>query len=124
MNFTRQKLFDNAVNQIRKQGYRKSVGYDGKCALVSEDGYKCAIGASLPDDTPSHILKSRAIIIRLIQDKWVKDFFGEIEYSDLGFLDYLQLLHDRQYAGTSAHIWEKAFAKFADKFNLKLSYPS
>jgi hypothetical protein len=84
---TLQQVFDNAVT-VAKTG-KKSVR-NGECRYRSEDGSKCFIGASIPDDIYSSDFEGEPIVSLIYRKDINGLFYGAQEL----VLQELQELHD------------------------------
>ena len=128
MALTPQQLYDNALNQIRKQG-TASHDDDG-CLYRGPNGTMCAVGASIPDDLYFPGMEHVEIRYLLAQSDWfyrthtikidkLREHLGE-ENEDL--MVHLQRIHDelepRIGAAFSMLDFEIRMKGLADKFGL------
>ncbi len=124
---TRQQLFDNALNGIRAQGHRQSVGSftngsSGSCVYISPSGDRCAVGHSLPASITRERLEQRYKNSGTGPDS-LRVAFPEvaavIHEDDLDFLARLQRVHDnRRLVNEGASYFEPAMEQFAAKHDL------
>lgn len=94
MTLTNQQVFDNALNQMRKQNYMRSYNPDLQtCVYRGKNGLKCAIGASIPDSMYDPEIEGKAAwhLLQLVQFREL--FQGVRQY----LLEELQRLHDGDY---------------------------
>lgn len=91
MTLTNQQVFDNALNQVRKQKYMRSINYERECcAYRGEHGLKCAVGASIPDSLYTPDIENKTAFDLLLRRPF-SELFRHVN-SDL--LSDLQRLHD------------------------------
>lgn len=91
MTLTNQQVFDNALNQVRTQGYMRSYNHAMQCCTYRGDhGRKCAVGASIPDNLYDPGIENRAAFALLLSWPY-RDLFRHVN-SEL--LSELQRLHD------------------------------
>ena len=91
MTLTNQQVFDNALNQMRKQNYMRSYNPDLQaCVYRGKNGLKCAIGASIPDSLYDPGIEDRTVSELL----WSPPFAELFHLVDLCLLQDLQHLHD------------------------------
>ena len=92
---TDQQVFDNALNQVRKQQYMRSFDSERQCcAYRGEHGRKCAVGASIPDSLYSRDIEGETASQILCRTEFINLFVG---VSPL-LLSALQRLHDDGFA--------------------------
>lgn len=91
MTLTNQAVFDNALNQVRKQGYMRSWDCEEDCcAYRGEHGRKCAVGASIPDSLYSRDIENETASRILCRIEFINLFAGVSPT----LLTALQRLHD------------------------------
>jgi len=113
---TLQEIFDKVVQHARTQG-RKSLTADGECVYRSPDGYKCFIGALIPDAV--YVPKMEGIAAGALVEFYPTTYylFAGI---DSNSLSTLQEIHDT----LVVEVWEAAFEDFASEHNLTYAEPS
>lgn len=119
--FDKQKLFETAVNHMRKQG--EVAISDGVCSYRTPEGLKCAVGAFIPDEAYTPEIERRGASHPLI----ARDIFGlhpEADAENINFLCSLQqYLHD-DLRGASGETFmsrlERYIAYFAEIYRLTI----
>ena len=118
---TAQELFDIAITQMRKQGQKSVVmdyapGYT--CRYVSPEGFKCPIGALIPDAIYKTEMEEKSFDVLMHSNLLPIDLQAEFQvHADL--LRQLQNIHDNTYVEK----WEDGFFLLAKKLNLKYATP-
>ena len=107
-----QDIFDKVCNHLLSQGER-SLGTDGLCRYRGEDGFKCAVGAVIPDRLYLPEFE-RNNVIRLL--KWYADKLPRWFKTHRKLLLDLQLLHDN----TAPCHWKQALLDLGESYGLQI----
>lgn len=128
MTLTNQQVFDNALSQVRKQGYMRSYNHAMQCcAYRGANGFKCAVGASIPDSLYAPGIENQTAGRLLQQAEFRELFQGVSQY----LLEELQRLHDGDYdeldegdESINATLFESRMKHLALQFDLDYKEPA
>lgn len=129
-----QEIFDAVVEHARQMETRSKEKGEGGCKYRM-NGNKCFVGCLIPDDVYQESMEYLNVHDVLADFPGFKSLFTKLTtvcgHSNLvNFLRNIQLIHDEGELcsiGSSDVIdrvlWEKRFASFSDKYNLKFNSP-
>lgn len=106
---TRQELFSNAWNGLKRQKWKRSMRCRDLCGYRGLNGRRCAIGFNISDDNYDSSIEGYAADVNDVRDA------ARISKSDAVFASDMQKVHDQNRAGM-----EEAMRVFADENNLTI----
>ena len=123
MSLTKQQLFNNAYFGVVKQG-KKSLGAcrsGPHCAYRAEDGSKCGIGHSIPDEVYSPAFEGHSITNLLDEGERTKPM-DDLFLQEYQFCIEIQRVHDGMNENPRTFIPEfmARMTELANKHNLRI----
>lgn len=120
----RQKVFNNAWNGLKAQGFKKSLlpageatnnylAADGACAYRGIGGLKCFVGHNIPDDRYKPVFEGKSVtaasgdVINMLDPA-----LGYPDAEDIMFLRDGQVAHDCSHSPENMKNTLKDFARF------------
>jgi hypothetical protein len=120
-----QQAFDNALFGIRNQGYKQSLTSVktscASCAYRGEDGLKCGVGHSIPDELYKVEMEGKHFSNLLSEHPEFQTFF---ENANWQLLSKIQWAHDNYLNfGYGPGDFEEEMKEIANEFNLNYTKP-
>jgi len=107
----RQQLFDNAWNGLKSQGFVQCANDEGDCKYRGDNGMRCGIGWSIPDERYSRSLEGRGVEERVVL------LAASIRPFNQDFAGDLQNCHDNSYSPADM---QARFIALAEKHRLTI----
>jgi hypothetical protein len=114
---TRQEIFDQVVNGLRKQG-RESINSEGACSYKNEEGLKCAAGQLVSDEFYNKNIEGYLVCFgneALEHNKATQALVNSgVNPQDLKLVSDLQYIHDNCIVSE----WEWQWKDIAKEYGL------
>lgn len=110
-----QQIFDAVATHLFKQGKRSTD--DHRCRYYGDNGLKCAVGAVIPEDVYFPEMDEGNKTIKTLVDQ-NEDKFPDWVKNNLGLLQTLQSVHDKQRNWESSDLMHNALVEVASAYDV------
>jgi hypothetical protein len=120
-----QQAFDNALFGIRNQGYKQSIA-SGKtscasCAYRGEDGLKCGVGHSIPDELYKPEMEGKTSSGLILNYMLISELFEKVNEH---LLTEIQVCHDHDLLGETSQRFEIRMKQIAKEYGVNYTESS